>query len=630
MRSGCLPLQGTEPHSLFERHSESESVMRLSKWAFAPFAFVTAIGTASAEMPLPVDGGEQASVPMVVLSPSDVGLYRQIFADERSGRFEAARSLFGQVSDTSLEGYVLAERYLSPHAHAKLADLTDWLHNYPELPIADRVYRLAVARASKRVHKRHHRVVVVMTASVPVPAPPAHHRGGGYEEFDQPDPPLSSDQGRNAQVQIERYVKADQPDQAHLVLNDAISSGASYYELARLTHRVAASYLANGMDQEAWNVATSFQAAERAAVPLLEWDAGFSAYRLGNYADAAKHFENLAQASNIPNYTRAAGAFWASRAYLRLGDPQRVITLLNAAAREEPTFYGLLAERVLGQDTQTGFVDPVLTAADLAAIMQVPSAHRAVALMQVGEDRDSVPQELNRAFGASDGSHDMGYAALARRMNVPNIELRASETEATRGIKLTGLYPVPQYKPEGGYTIDPSLVLAFTRIESRFQAGAVSPAGARGLMQLMPATAARVGGQGSPSQLSDPEYNMSLGQRYIAQLLDQHGGNLVYVPSAYNAGPMKVAGWINAMAGKEDDALLFIESIRVAETRSYVKRLLMYHWMYSRRMGQTTPSLDATAAGGWPIYHPPVQPPPPPPPADTTPAPDTVVSDARY
>jgi len=149
-------------------------------------------------------------------------------------------------------------------------------------------------------------------------------------------------------------------------------------------------------------------------------------------------------------------------------------------------------------------------------------------------------------------------------------------------------------------------------------------------MQLMPATAARVGGQGSPSQLSDPEYNMSLGQRYIAQLLDQHGGNLVYVPSAYNAGPMKVAGWINAMAGKEDDALLFIESIHVAETRSYVKRLLMYHWMYSRRMGQTTPSLDATAAGGWPIYHPPVQPPPPPPPADTTPAPDTVVSDARY
>lgn len=604
--------------------------MRLSKWALASFAVAMAIGTtAKAELPLPLDGGVAASVPMVVLTQDDVDLYRQIFADLHSGHFAAAQASFDRVSDTSLEGYVLAERYLSPRAHVPLADLTDWLRTYPELPIADRVYRLAVAHASKRVHKRHHRVVIVMTASVPVPAAPAHHRGGGYEEFDQPDPPLSSEPGRAAQPQIERFIKADQPDQAHLVLNDAITAGASYYDLARLTHRVAASYLAEGMDQQAWDVANSFRAAERASVPLLEWDAGLAAYRLGNYEDAAKHFEMLAQASNAPNYTRAAGAFWASRAYLRIGDPQRVITLLNAAAREEPTFYGVLAERVLGQDTQTGFVDPVLTAEDLAAIAAVPSAHRAIALMQVGEDLSSVAQELNRAFGASDGSHDMGYAALARRMNVPNIELRASETEAARGIKLTGLYPVPQYKPEGGYTIDPSLVLAFTRIESRFQAGAVSPAGARGLMQLMPATAIKVGGQGSPSQLNDPEYNLSLGQRYIAQLLDQYGGNLVQVPSAYNAGPMKLAGWINARAGKEDDALLFIESIRVAETRSYVKRLLMYHWMYSRRMGQTTPSLDATAAGQWPIYHPPMQPPAPPPPAITTPTEDTVVSDAR-
>ena len=356
---------------------------------------------------------------------------------------------------------------------------------------------------------------------------------------------------------------------------------------------------------------------------------GRAYFSLGRYEDAAVHFEILAQAGNVSNYARAAGAFWASRAHLRYGDPQRVITLLNAAAREEPTFYGVLAERLLGQDTQTGFVDPVLTAGDFSAIMAVPSARRAVALTQVGEERQNVPQELNRAFGSSDGSHDIGYAALARRMNVPNIELRASETAAARGIKLTGLFPVPQYKPDGGYTIDPSLVLAFARIESRFQADATSAAGARGLMQLMPGTAASVGGAGAVSQLNDPTYNMSLGQRYIAGLLNSYGGNLIQVPSAYNAGPMKLAGWINARAGKEDDALLFIESIRVSETRSYVKRLLMYHWMYSRRMGQATPSLDATAAGQWPHYYPPVQPPPPRPPA-VDPAANTVVSDARY
>jgi hypothetical protein len=93
---------------------------------------------------------------------------------------------------------------------------------------------------------------------------------------------------------------------------------------------------------------------------------------------------------------------------------------------------------------------------------------------------------------------------------------------------------------------------------------------------------------------------------------------------------------MNARAGKEDDALEFIESIRISETRYYVKRLLMYQWLYSRRLGEPTLSLDAMTAGNWPIYHPPAQPPAPPPPAaalpavPAVPAAGTVVSDARY
>ncbi len=606
--------------------------MRFSTTAVAALALAVACGTAQAELPLPVDSGAANSVPMAVLSPADVALYRQVFDAERDGRFDEARDLYAKVSDKTLEGYVLAEHYLSRHGSVSLAELIDWLHTYPELPIADRVYRLAIQKASKRVKKRHHKVVIVMTASVPVPAGPPRRRGGGYEEYDDRDPPLTSEAGRNAKGQIEAYIKADQPDQANAVLRQAQVNGASTYDLARLASRVAASYIAENEDQAAYDTSMGIQDISlRQQVPVLDWYAGFAAFRLGNYEDAAARLEILAQAGSVPNYLRSQAAFWAARAHLRFGDPQRVVTLLNAAAREEPTFYGVLAERMLGQDTTAGFVDPVLTAVDFSAIMAVPSARRAVALTQVGEERASVPGELNRAFGDSDGSHDMGYAALARRMNVPNIELRASETAASRGVLLTGLFPVPAYKPDGGYTIDPSLVLAFTRAESRFVADAVSSAGARGLMQLMPTTAAKFGGSGAISALSDPTYNMSIGQRYVAYLLDSYGGNLPQVMGAYNAGPLRVAGWINARAGKEDDALVFMESIRITETRIYVKRVLMYHWLYSRRLGQNAPSLDDTAAGRWPIYHPPAQPPAPRPPAITQPPPDnTVVSDARY
>ena len=172
----------------------------------------------------------------------------------------------------------------------------------------------------------------------------------------------------------------------------------------------------------------------------------------------------------------------------RAGDPLRVVTLLTAATREQPTFYGLLAEKMLGQQSQTSFSEPVLDAQSFGTMMQIPAAHRAVALWQVGQTQD-LAGEMDRALTAIDLHQGEAYAALAHRLDLPNLELRACETAASRGVMLTGLFPVPHYTPSSGYSVDPSLVLAFTRAESRFRPDAVSNTGARGLMQLMPGTA---------------------------------------------------------------------------------------------------------------------------------------------
>jgi soluble lytic murein transglycosylase-like protein len=498
-----------------------------------------------------------------------------------------------------------------------VATLIDWLHDYAELPIAERVYRLAVKRSTKRVRHHHRITLVAVVTNIPVPQTSVHRRGGGYEDVDLRDPPLLTQEARDAQLAINAAIHADQPDQANALLQalDAAHNTPGS-DIARLSQRVAASYFAEGMDQQAYDLATREAESDRKSAPLLDWNAGLAAFRLNDFANAAKHFEILAQVGSVPNWTRSAAAFWAARAHLREGDARAAVTLLTFAARDEPTFYGLLAERLLGVDTQTGFSDPVFDPASFAQLMQTAPAHRAVALWQCGETEDLGP-EMDRAFGEIDMKLDPTFAAVARQLNLPNLELRASETSASRGILLTGLFPVPQYKPDGGYTIDPALVLAVTRIESRFQAGATSPAGARGLMQLMPATAVHIAGRGAAERLGDPTYNMTLGQRYIAQLLDQYGGNLIELFAAYNAGPLKVAQWMSAREGKENDPLMFIESMRAPETRDYVKRLMMYHWMYRRRMNQEAKSLDETASGAWPAYRPPLQPAPPPPPATT-------------
>jgi soluble lytic murein transglycosylase-like protein len=392
-------------------------------------------------------------------------------------------------------------------------------------------------------------------------------------------------------------IRAGQPDQA-LALMRSVEATATPTDRAILAHRIAASYRAESRDADAYALATSVS---DPAVPQLMWDAGLAAYRMGHWRDAERQLEKLAQTPAALDNLRAQAAFWAARAHMRDGDPGKVIALLDFAASKEPSFYGLIAERILGIDTRTGFADAILNQDDFRDLMRDPAARRAVALWQIGES-DYVGPELNRAFVNNDERLDPAMAALARDIGVPNVELRASEKCAARGIMLTGLFPVPAYNPDGGYRIDSSLVLAFARIESRFQTRATSPAGARGLMQLMPATARHLG-VNDPDSLYDPGTSLSVGQRYIERLLDRLDGNLLELGGAYNAGPMAVNRWLTTKAGA-DDPLLFVESIPVYETRSYVKRLMLYHWLYRRRFGQEAKSLEETASGAWPIYHP--------------------------
>jgi len=558
----------------------------------AVVAATTICGSAQAQPSLPLSNGGETIVTPRILSASDVHRYREIFHDERTGRFAHARTLIAQLSDRCLMGYVEAEHLLSPHSgHSKPAQLNAWLRDYGDLSIADRIRALSERRTVKK-------------SRIP-PPPPVHWRGGGYEDPDLPDPPLTAASARAVEPQINDAIRTDQPATAQALLQTlAADSSVPPGDVARLTQHVAASYLAEGQDRQAYDLAASMADTARRIVPLLDWSAGLAAFRMGDYDDAADHFEALARAGSVPSWTRAAAAFWAARSNMQAKKPRQVVSLLIAAAREEPTFYGLLAERILGQAPDSEFRNPTLTPAGLDMLMSVAAAHRALALWQLDE-RDYVANEMNRAFASINADDGAAFASLAEYMLLPNLELRASETQAAHGVMLTGLFPVPKYTPDGGYTVDPSVVLAIARIESRFEPNAVSGAGARGLMQLMPGTARHLaGGPVSEDDLETPSYNLALGQRYIGQLLRQMNGNLFQLAAAYNAGPANLSRWLAAREDTHGDPLLFIESVPSPETRSYIKRFMMYHWLYRRRLGQDSPTLDDAASGKWPVYRP--------------------------
>jgi soluble lytic murein transglycosylase-like protein len=537
------------------------------------------------------------SIAPQVLSPDDVALYKQIMAAERAGQTSKAKELLARVSDTSLTGYAEAQYFLSAAPRkVTVKPMVAWLEQYRELAVADRIYRMAVARSTKTVRRHHKTITVAVVTHIPAPVG-VGGRTGGYEDQELPEPVPSSDAAKQAMPAILAAIKAGQPDQA-LAQMSQVQAGIPIADAAVLAHRIAASYRAEGRDSEAYQLATTVS---DPSVPQLMWDAGFAAYRQGDWVHAKTYLEKLAETPEAQNSLRAQGAFWAARAHMQSGDPLKVITLLNFAAEKEPSFYGQIAERILGIDTQTGFSDAVLNEADFHDLMAVASARRAVALWQIGEN-EYVGSELNRAFVNNNERLDPAMAALARAIGVPNVELRASEASASRGLMFTGLFPVPPYSPDDGYRLDSSLVLAFARIESRFQNSATSPVGARGIMQLMPKTASLMGVT-DPDTLYTPSTSLAAGQRYIEHLLTALDGNLLELGGAYNAGPGAVGRWRTTKAGG-NDPLLFVESIPVAETRSYVKRLMMYHWLYRRRFGQDAHSLDDVSTGKWPIYRP--------------------------
>ena len=538
---------------------------------------------------------QEVSTPSVapqILNSSDAALYRELITAARAGQSTRVQTLSARLGDITLQGYVEAELILSPKSkRAPLTELVAWLRDYRELAVADRIYRLAVSRSTTTVKKGKKRIKVAVVTNIPAPLG-VGTRSGGYEDAEISEPSPRGDDARAVFAGIQADIKAGNPEAAVTRL-ESVRATAAPTDIAIMAHRIAASYLAETRNAEAYALATSVS---DPTVPQLLWDAGFAAYRMGQWDNAIVQLEALAQNAAAKNTLRAQGAFWSARAHLRLGDPRKVVTLLAFAAKQNPSFYGIIAEKALGMDINTGFTDAALSAADFADLMRAGSARRAVALWQVGLS-DYVGTELNRAFVQNVERLDPAMSALARAIGVPNVELRASEKSAARGVLLTGLFPVPTYAPSDGYRVDHSLVLAFARIESRFQTAATSPVGARGLMQVMPATAKSLGFD--PASLNDPSVALSAGQKYIVNLLDNLNGSLLELGGAYNAGPGAVNRWITTKAGREDP-LLFVESIPVFESRSYVKRLMLYHWLYQRRFNEAAQSLDQTARGAWP------------------------------
>jgi soluble lytic murein transglycosylase-like protein len=336
---------------------------------------------------------------------------------------------------------------------------------------------------------------------------------------------------------------------------------------------------------------------------------GISAWRRGAYESAATQFARLANLDGAAGEAVAAGAFWAARAHMVAGHPRLVDGFLRIAADSSDEFYGLLAQALLGDTIRFDWHEDSLNEDTLDVLMRYPAAQRAVALAQVGQGA-LAEEEIRKLAARATPETIYALAALAEAARLPAAQMRvAQQLRLIDGRRHDGaLYPLPAWRPAGGFAVSPALIYAIVRAESAFDVEAESSAGARGLMQLLPGTAAVVADASGVSyagsaSLYEPPVNLAVGQAWIQMLAGapRAGHSLIHLLVAYNAGQTRLTAWLgDQLRPFADDPLLFIESIPVGETRSYVKKVLANLWAYRARLGQPNPSLRALAENRWP------------------------------
>lgn len=339
---------------------------------------------------------------------------------------------------------------------------------------------------------------------------------------------------------------------------------------------------------------------------LLEWWAR-SGLASGNWAEVI-----LAVASMSEEFKNSERwRYWDARARLQLGDQDYALGLMDMVSGEA-SYYGFLAADYLQRPYAICNQDPGVTAEALLQFGNRPAFQRVVELQRAGLDNWS-RSEWFLGVKLLDPEERRLAGALAIEQGRPDLAILALNGGGDRKL-YDWRFPlafVPAVQEQAGKRhLDTAWVMGLMRSESAMNVAAVSPAGARGLMQLMPATAAQLARrygyawQGS-EQLMQAKDNIVFGTSFLRELMDRFGNNPVLVSGAYNAGPGAVKRWLKDLPGQ--DAAIWIEMLPFFETRDYIPRVLAFATIYDWRLQQPVqrissrmPAPDSATKGAGP------------------------------
>ena len=509
----------------------------------------------------------------------------EVFSAIRGGRWAEAQAGINALPQNILTPVAKAELYTAKGSPVvSLQQIQSLLAEAPDLPQASQLARMAIARGA------------VQTPYY-IAERPSAWLGNSPTRY-KAKPITGEPAADQLRAQLDPLIKADDAMNAELALMQAAPL-ISYDARAEAGQRVAWSYYAIGRDADARRVADAYRlGATGEWASQSAWVAGLAAWRVNDCDSASREFKEVASTA-VQRELSAAGFYWAARAEQACRSPSLVTPLLKQAASSPESFYGLLARETLGMNKRL----PPDSHGGLGPVEGLPNVQRAEALISAGQPWLAEDMIKHQAMIGRVQDHH-ALIELTRKLDLPSAQYwLAHNGQYGAVVDAVDRYPIPRWMPRGGWRIDPALALAHMRQESNFRTDVVSPAGAVGLMQVLPVTADQMARRSGvyAGNLYDPTANIEYGQSFIETMRGSSAtqGQLPKIIAAYNAGPLPVARW-SYMAPA--DPLLWIESIPYWETRYYVPAVFRNLWVYQGLAGAETPTLSALAQHRWPEF----------------------------
>ena len=534
-----------------------------------------------------------------ILTDVDASLYQQVFDLQDKEKINIAINVQSQIADNLLMNEVLYQRYISDTYRTRGKEIAIWMERYYDMPGATRMEKLAKI---KQATVRKAKVPAIMSGSESI-------------ETAQSETWTAKKYSGSAEKKIDEFKRAIRSGSTkvarEILENKSFKKKLTESDYGRLAGRLSFIYYTNGEMELAkkWGFVASDANSEYGL-----WALGLLYFKEDNYAESQKYFSRILDLPQINNARKTEAAFWAGRAADFKGDRDVAKKYWRIAATHPMAFYGALSATMLGQTPQYEFFEQDATDEDFAELANTKYGKMALALLQVG--RKDRAEEYLRYLITSKTSDRVLHAvnAIATAYGLPRVSVQSASVIKDRGILeidddiiYSAQYPLPDWEPMGGWSIDRALLLAITKQESNFRVSAKSGAGANGVMQLMPSTAKRVARANkldiTQMDMSNPEHNMFLGQQYIVDLLahERVENSIIKMLAAYNAGMGTMVKFEKSFYTY--DPLLYIESFPAYETRSYIKRVMSNLWLYRARLNQPLTSMEELANGNWPLYN---------------------------